>query len=390
MTKKEVADEKVKNRKSRIPEFLSKLKKEIIIIGVLIATIIIGGALCFRTITAKNKIISIAQEKKQIIEDEISRLAAIENGMKEIITEEANYLQIISGTATEENIENAAILYKTKTSSLIDKIAKKITPEDYTKFDPNLLMNYARHLDMKGDTGNAKKVFEYVIEKTKDSTTLSNAYRSLANIHAINTSPHFSQRMTRKYRAKDIAIAKAAPQNDLRYLKLIDLYEIWALDEYTNLKNVSNGNKLLDTAIYCIGRLSDYSPLKAETEKRIRATYNFYNDVLIPENTTGKYKYYINNQGVGDAIITINDSLNSIQVDYTTEGKLVGQLKGTGGFVDYNLLKFEVEIESYSDVFKTQKKSSGNIELEAKKGKLLDGTLNEYGEKPVGVKLVKQ
>jgi len=391
MIEKEVKKKEIKTKEEHTPGWFSKITKETAIIGGLIILIIVGSFVAFQIIAKKNEIIRIAEEEKQVIEDERVRIEFIKNSIRELVDSEEEHLHLMASTTADLAAkQNADLLYKTKSASLIAEIDKKITREDYAKFAPNLLMNYARHLEMNGDLEKAKDFFEYVIKNTEDDLTLSYAYRSLAELHAQSNSPFFSAERSRDYRNRDIAVAKTAPQGDLRYLKLIDLYEAWAIDEYTDLKNVQNGNKLMDTAIYCIGKLPDYSPLKAEVNQRIRATYSFYNDILIPENSTGDYKFYINNQGIGEAFITINEQLGAIRIDYSSEGKLVGQLNGTGGFVDFETLKFEVKTESYSDVFKTQKSTSGTLELKTKKGKLLDGFLNEYGEKPVAIKLAKQ
>ena len=371
--------------------FFSKIKKEVYIIIFLLICLIGGTVIAYQTITTKNKIIQDFEEKEQIAEDERTRIADIKSNMELLVDEETKFLQVSSSAiANSATKENANLIYKSETVRLINRIGKKITKDDYKKFDENLLMNYARHLNMIGDEEKSKTLFEYIVNKSNDSITLAHSYRELAKIHAIPTSNNFNPDQSRYYRQKDIAIAKAAPKLDARYLKLIDLYELWAKDEYTHLKNPENGNQLIDTALYCIGRLPDYSPQKKEIVKRIRSTYSFYNDILIEENTTGIYKFYINNQGYGDANITVNESQGSIKIDYITEGKLVGQLKGSGGFIDFGLLKFDVQIENYSDVYKTKKTSSGNIELTSKKGKILDGFLNEYGKKPLPIKLVKQ
>lgn len=391
MIQKEVTNKETTNKKKNTPNWFSKIKKEMIIIGFLIILIIVGTIISFRIISEKNEIIRVAQEEKQIVEDERARIAFIKDAIAELVEKEEEHLHLTaSTTADQATKQNADLLYKTNSASLINQVNEKLTPEDYHKFDENSLMNYARHLEMNGDSDKAKTLLEYVIKETEDNLTLSYAYRSLASLYAQNSSPFFSAERSRDYREKDIAIAKAAPQGDLRYLKLIDLYEAWAIDEYTQLKNIENGNKLMDTAFYCINRLPDYSPLKADVDKRVRSTYNFYNNILIPENITGNYRYYVNNQGIGDAFITINESQGSIRIDYNSEGKLVGQLNGTGGFVDFETLKFEVQTESYSNVFKTQKSTTGTLELKTQKGKLLDGVLNEYGKKPVTVKLAKQ
>jgi len=389
MDKKEVIKKEVKNIKKSSSKRFSRIKE--IIIGILIIVIIAGSVIANNIISKKNEIIRIAEEEKQIIENERERIAFIKEAINELIKGEEEHLRLAaSTTANQSTKQKARVLYKTKSASLIDLINKKITPKDYQKFDPNLLMNYGRHLEMNGNLEKAKEFFEYVITEGKDDLTLSYAYRSLAGLHAQSTSPFFSAVRSRDYRKKDIAIAKKTPQGDTRYLKLIDLYEAWAIDEYTHLKNIDNGNKLMDTAIYCINRLPDYIPLKTEVSQRIRATYSFYNNILIPENSTGDYKFYINNQGVGEAFISVNETQVTIRIDYIAEGKLVGQLNGTGSFVDFETLKFEVKTESYSTVFKTQKSTTGTLELKTKKGKLLDGFLNEYGKQPVAVKLAKQ
>ncbi|NAS32457.1 hypothetical protein GTQ40_15845 [Flavobacteriaceae bacterium R38] len=391
MIQKEVTNKKATNEKKNNSNWFSKIKKEVIIIGFLIIIIIAGAIISFQTISEKNEIIRVAQEEKQIIEDERARIAFIKDAIAQLVEKEQEHLHLIASTTADQvTKQNANLLYKTNSANLIDQVNEKLTPEDYHKFDGNSLMNYARHLEMNGDSDKAKTLLEYVIKETEDDLTLSYAYRSLATLYAQNNSSFFSAERSRDYRKREIAIAKDAPQGDLRYLKLIDLYETWAIDEYTHLKNIENGNKLMDTAFYCINRLPDYSPLKADVDKRVRSTYNFYNNILIPENITGNYRYYVNNQGIGDAFITINESQGSIRIDYNSEGKLVGQLNGTGGFVDFETLKFEVQTESYSSVFKTQKNTTGTLELKTQKGKLLDGILNEYGKKPVAVKLAKQ
>ena len=383
--------EETTSGKKKNDVFLKRLKIEWFVIAILLLLIIIGGIYSYRTIAAKDKIIKEAEEAARIVEDERVRLASIKTSMERMIEEEADYLQLTSSnTADQTTKDNASLLYKTKSAGLIEEVETKFKQEDYSKFDANLLMNYARHLDMTGNTKKAKELLEYIIGTAKDSITLSYSYGTLANIHSVNGSSYFSPTLSRKYRERIINIAKAAPTGDLRYLKLIDLYEKAAIVEYANFKNKERADKLIDTALFCIGKLPDYSPLKADISQRIRSTYNFYNDILIPENITGNYKFYIDNKGVGDAYITINENQGSIRIDYVSEGKLIGQLNGTGGFVDYGTLKFEVQTESYSNVFNTKKSTSGTLELGSKKGKLLDGVLNEYGKKPVSVKLAKQ
>ncbi|NER15289.1 hypothetical protein GWK08_17670 [Leptobacterium flavescens] len=391
MAKEEIPAEEVKQTEKPEQQLKSRIKKERIIYGSIIGLLLIGCIVSLNVISSKNKFIKETEEKQKIIEDERVRLASIRNAIEEMIQEEAQYLQVSSSSAADlATKQNASLLYKTKSSSLIDGIKTKFTEEDLDAFDPNLLMNYARHLDMTGEPGEAKKILEYVIGKAKDSITLAYSFRSLANIHVIPSSDHFSPDLSRKYHQQDIDIAKAAPTGNERYINLINLYESWAIDEYTHLKNKENGNKLIDTAVFCINKLPDYEPVKAELAERIQSTYSFYNDILIPANTSGDYKFYINNKGVGDAFISMNSKDGSIRIDYLSEGTLVGQLTGNGGYVDHNLLKFDVQIESFSNVFNKKKNSSGTLELQTKEGKLLDGNLYEYGKKPVPVKLAKQ
>ncbi|WP_340075631.1 hypothetical protein [Leptobacterium sp. I13] len=334
-----------------------------------------------------------AKERKlaAIKKTEEERIATIKKAIERMLQEEVNYLQVASSNNSDYVAkQNAALIYRTRTNRLLEEINTQITTEDLSNIDPNLLMDYARHLDKSGDVKQAEVLYQQIVNTSKDTTLMTYAMRSLAKLYADNSSSLFNESLSRDFRKKNIQIVKE-DKNLTRYLHMAELYELWAMDEYTQFKDLEMGNKVIDTAFYCVDKLPDYNKQKQAIHKRLIEAYNFHNNVLIPENTTGDYKFYIENVGAGNAYITITSAQEaSITIDYLDEGKLIGRLKGTGSYIDLNTLKFDVRTESYSAVFKSSKSTSGTLELTAKEGKQFTGSLNEYGEKTTAVRLVKQ
>ena len=191
------------------------------------------------------------------------------------------------------------------------------------------MINYGRFLYNSGKHVESKDAFEQVLKKATDSLTIGIAYRSLASIFA-NPSYHNSDSaISRSYRKKDIHLAESFNgETESDYLSRS--YELWALDEYYHMKNLDEGNRLIDSSKFYIQQFSDINLNKTVVENRLNETYNFYNDILIPSKIVGEYSFYSSDKKNGRAYISTSSSGSSINIDFIKKGKLHGRLSGNG------------------------------------------------------------
>lgn len=326
------------------------------------------------------------KEKKQ---SETAKISSIKEAVTDLVNEEEKFMQITSNQYSDVASKNSAFMsYQAKTSYLLDKISNNLNDENIDELEPNLLINYGRFLYNSAKYEESRSAFEQVVKKSTDSLTIGISYRSLANIFA-NPSYHSSDSIiSRTYRQKDIRIAESF-NGETKSDYLSRSYELWALDEYYHLKNLDEGNRLIDSARFYIQQFPDINMNKSVVENRLNETYNFYNNILIPTKIAGEYNFYSSDKKHGRAYITTNSFGSSINIDFISEGKLYGRLNGNGNVISLNDLKYEVRIELV-DEFNRSNYFGGTLNLSTSKNQQLVGYLYEFGKRPVKYYLTKQ
>ncbi|WP_340063495.1 hypothetical protein [Ascidiimonas aurantiaca] len=319
-----------------------------------------------------------------------ARLDSVRMHITTLINEEKIYKQVaFHPEALEAETANAMLIFKTNARVLLDRVYTLASPEELLNLEPDVLIHIARNREMLNEKEEAAQLFEHVLANTEAAEIKVHALNSLKRIYMERSSPVFNPGKAREYTVAHLQLAKA-DQSKNRYIHLARLYERWALNEYTLGKTASFGNKVLDSAFYCVNKLPDYRREKDSLKKRYANIYNFHNQILTASNITGVYKFYINNVGMGEGHLTLDGEKIIVRIDYLENERLVGQITGAGLFIDDRFLKFEVELKSYSDVFKAFRDSKGTLELKTENNFILNGFLYEFGKDPVGMKLVKK
>lgn len=322
-------------------------------------------------------------DKRQtaIIEKNSSRLNSVKESIAKLIEEEEKLMQISSSQYTDISTKNSAYAsYQSKSGYLIDKISRMIDTVNINLLEPNLLLNYGRFLYNYGKFEESAKTFQKVIELSNDSTTTGVGYRSLANIYANPSYNKSNPSRSRELRKADIRIANnLAGERKSDYLSRS--YELWALDEYYLLHNIQYGNKLIDSAKYYVQLFPDVNINKTVILNRLTETYNYYNNILVPSQISGEYKFYSSNGKQGNAYISSNSIGSSININYIKNNKLYGRLSGNGSPINLNKLRFDVNIEIV-EIINKPNYYQGSLNLQTQKGKMLTGYLFEYGKEP--------
>ena len=365
-------------------KFLDEKKKKWYKSPSLILSVIAFGSSLFFSI---NSILeSNEKEKKQ---SESAKITSIKEAVSALVNEEEKLMQITSNQYNDVASKNSAFMsFQAKTSYLLDKISNNLNESNIDKLEPNLLINYGRFLYNSGKYVKSKNAFEHAIKKSTDSLTIGVAYRSLANIFANPSYYNSDPTQSRKYRQMDIQIAESY-NGETKSDYLSRSYELWALDEYYYLKNVNEGNRLIDSAKSYIQKFPDMNQSKTVILNRLNETYNFYNKILIPSKIAGEYNFYSSNKKQGRAYISTNSFGSSINIDFIKNGRLYGRLSGNGNIISLNDLKYEVRIELVDE----NNRSSyfgGTLNLSASKNLQLVGYLYEFGKKPVKYYLTKK
>lgn len=334
----------------------------------------------------------IKQQKEKSEQNITSKTSLIKQTVENLIEEEKSYLQISSNPNNIADVKtNAGISFQQKISALLDKIVR-IDNTIYRKIEPNILINYARYLTMRGqyeESLNALKTASVISDSTKDDYTKSVILRSLANIYANPSYNKSDSLLSRDLRTKDINLWHNS-FGDSKWINSSSSFELWALDEYFLLKNINKGNMCIDSALFYINKLPDNNLNKQITLNRLKDTYNFYNKILIQSNIGGEYHIYSNDGYNGEAYITSNLGGLFIKIEfYGKGGKLLSQYKGSGNFSNYDKLKFDVDKEIYNSFLNSLNFGKGVISLTSLKGKKLSGYFYEYNNNPVHYTLFK-
>jgi len=319
-----------------------------------------------------------------------ARLDSVRMHINTLINEEKIYKQVaFHPEALEGEAENALLIFKTNARVLLQRIDTQVSPEELLNIAPDMLVHIARNREVLNEKEETAQLFEHVLANTEAPEIKTYALNSLKRMYTERSSPVFNSAKAREYTVAHLQMAKA-DQGENRYVHLARLYERWALNEYALGKTANFGNKVLDSAFYCVNKLPDYRREKDSLQKRYANIYNFHNQILTSSNITGTYKFYINNVGMGEGHLTLDGEQVTVRIDYLENERLVGQITGNGLFTNDRSLKFEVDLKSYSDVFKAFRDSKGTLELKTENNFILNGFLYEFGKDPVGMKLLKK
>lgn len=334
--------------------------------------------------------INSVRDKKQseIIQKESFTLNTVKESIAKLIEEEEKFMQISSNQYADISTKNSAYAsYQSKLSYLMDKISRMINTENINLLEPNLLLNYGRFLYNSGKFQESANIFQKVIELSQDSITNGICFRSLANIYAnpsYNKSNPFKSRELRK---EDIRIANNL-DGERKSDYLSRSFELWAIDEYYFLNNIKDGNRLIDSAKYYAQLFPDLNTNKIVILNRLTEIYNFYNNILVPSQISGEYKFSSSDGKQGNAYISTNTFGSSVNIDFIKNNKLSGRLSGNGNLINIKDIRFDVRIEVV-DMFNKSNYNSGSLNLQTQKGKKLTGYLYEFGKEPVKYYLTK-
>lgn len=347
--------------------------------SLILSIIALFSSLLFSVISTLNQ-----QEEKQS-----SIIEGIKESISELVNEEEKLLQISSNQQTDQASKNSAFMsFQAKSGYLIDKISKSINTKNIDKLEPNLLVSYGRFLYNSSKYKLSKEIYEKIIQKTNDTSTIGICYRSLANIYANPSFSHFDSLKSRKYRKKDIELTKSY-KGEMKNDYLSRSYELWAIDEYYFLKNKEEGNRLIDSAKFYIRRFPDLNVNKMTIMNRLDETYNFYNDILVPSKISGEYILYCSDGKKGKGYISINSFGSKLSLDFLKNNKLHGRLSGNGNLINMNEVKYDVRLETV-DEFNNTIYSAGTLTLKTIKNQKLVGYLYEFNKKPIKYYLSKK
>jgi len=329
------------------------------------------------------------KQEKELIQKESSKLISIIESINSLMNEEEKLMQITSSQYSDNTAKNNAYLsFGSKSGYLLDKISTSIDTININKLEPNLLLNYGRFLSNNGKYKESNIIYNKVIEKSKDSLTLGISYRSLANISANQSYTNSDSLKSREYRKKDIKLAETF-SGEAQNNYLSRSFELWALDEYYLLKNIKEGNRLIDSAKFYVNQFPDMNQNKSINLNRLNEIYNFYNNILIPSKMAGEYDFYSNDGRQGRVYISTNSNGSNINIDFIKNDKLYGRLSGIGNLINLNELKYTVQIELVND-FNQSRIFGGTLNLKTAKNQKLIGYLYEFGKKPVKYYLTKK
>ncbi|XLS30138.1 hypothetical protein ACJD0Z_04760 [Flavobacteriaceae bacterium M23B6Z8] len=363
-------------------------KKQLALIIVSIASLVLSICAIFISLNRQEEPKeTIVEKTPEAIKQE--KLDSVANIIHTILDKERIYQSVaFHPLATKTEAANAALNFRTEVVKGLSLIADLVSEEELASLNDELLMQFAKFENEYGEKSRAAKTYEYIIEVSDQLVLKEQAIDQLAVIYADRSSLLFNPEKVRVLQ-KQILNREKKKQSKDRYERLSTLYEDWAKTEYIQLRDQDYGNKVLDSAFYCVRRLPDYLIYKDSLLQRLTAIYNYHNNVLTPDNIPGNYKFYVNNVGAGTATIASSNDVLSIRIDYLDNEKLMGQITGSGKFLDKETMVFDISLKSYSDKFESFRDGKGTLELKTAANYLLKGTLKEFGKDPVELRLLK-
>lgn len=351
--------------------------------SLIISLIALSSSIIFSLITLVDTMSSKKEETTK------GQIAIIKSSIEKMLTEEQAYNQQISNQYADQQAKNNAWMHLTTNLSVLsEQIQKNNINEHINQIEPNLLINYGKLLYMNSNFDLALDIIHNTLANTTDSLTKSFGYKWLGRIYSDRRNFKFDSIASRKYRLLDIKIGRLQ-EGENKYGFLSTSYEYWALDEYNNIKNITFGNALIDSAKYYIQQISNNQE-KEFALNRLQETYNFYNDVITSYNIVGEYN--LTSEDGKKGIAFINKSFNgySLEFEHFENSKLTLKLTGDGKFSGQNSLRFEVETEEYSEDELFPDRSEGILRLTTEKNKILRGELSMYNKAPVTYTIVKR
>ena len=346
-----------------------------------------GVAIFISTQKNKDPEPTVIEKTPEVLQKE--KLDSVSKLITQTIEKEQLYQNVFyHPQATKTDITNAKINYKTQVAYALSIINKLLKKDEIVLLNSKMLIQYAKLENEHGDRKNAVDAYEHILKNSDHLIFKNLAVNDLALIYTDKSTLLYNPGKVRKFKKQIINTEKKFPSKD-RYIRLAELYEEWAETECTVLNNSSYGNKVLDSAFYCVNKLPDYSPFKDSLLIRLKAMYKYHNHILSEKTVAGSYKFYENNVGKGVAKIAFNNNLFSIQIDYLENEKLMGQIKGTGNFTDPELLVFDVSFTSYSEKFETFKNGKGVVELKTEPNFSLKGDYKKFGDETIAIRLLK-
>jgi hypothetical protein len=352
-----------------------------------VSLLLSGTAIFLSTQKEKESENKVIRKTPEILQKE--RLDSVSKIIASTIEKERIYQSAaFHPLASETTVANARLNYQTEVAYALSSIKNLLKWDELMLMNSEMIIQYAKLENEYGDRKKAAKAYEYILENSDPLIFKNEAISRLAIIYADRSSLLYNPEKARSFQKKILTVEKKYPSKD-RYERLAKLYEEWAKTEFIQFKDQEYGNKVLDSAFYCIRKLPDYIAYKDSLLQRLEAIYKYHNNILTLKTIAGDYKYYVNNVGTGTAKIAIVKDHLSLRIDYLEGNKLIGQAKGIGNFTDPELMIFDVTLKSYSDKFDSFRGSMGVIELKTEPNFLLKGTLKEFGEEAAELRLLK-
>ncbi|WP_340202152.1 hypothetical protein [Ascidiimonas sp. W6] len=352
------------------------------------ASLIMSGTAIFLSLQKDKKPTQEVIEKSpDVLKQE--RLDSVAFLINQLVEKESTYQMVaFHPMATKGESANASLNFRTQVVSLLSKITTLASEEELALLNDELLIQFAKFENEYGDKELAVKTFEYLLTRSNNLILKEQALSQLSVLYADRTSLLFNPTKVRVLQKNILAKEKKQQSKD-RYERLANLYEEWAKTEYIQLRDTPYGNKVLDSAFYCVGKLPDYLSYKDSLLRRLTSIYNYHNDIITSKTISGDYKFYVNNLGMGTANIAVIQDEITIRINYLENDKLVGQIKGVGVFTDPEMIIFDVTLKSYSEKFETFRDGIGTLELITAPNFLLKGSLKEFGKDAVELRLLK-
>jgi len=345
--------------------------------SILISTVALMASLFFSIISLKTQY----EEKREASFNE--KVSNIEENIEKLIEEEKYFASFLTNENLNDNTKYYnEILWNAKSNLLLDKISKDYNEQTAILIDPNLLLQFGRNLQMTGRNELAKDVFHKALDSSKDYTTKLVAYRFLAQIYAIPSDFQDSVK-SRDFRRQDIQTAKNKLHGEFAWQSISRSFELWAIDEFTLLKNYKYGNMLIDSALYYNSLFSDLNNQKQINQERLASMLIFnsnrFSKSLFKENWIAEL---ISDGITGEAKITKNSNGIYLNINFFENMVLTKKYSGNGYFSSNDEMIFDVTKAYLGSSFgnKDLKKDYGVLKFKFNNKSFASGYYFQFGE----------
>lgn len=338
--------------------------------------------------TASASLYTINFNKETKIETAYNnRIASIKSSISELKQFEKEFIKEVGSANIDPNSKSIiTAIYYSKINEVVDDILSKMNKSVIEKIEASTLNDFARYLQLIGNTKEAVKINLTALSKCRDKYTIVTIKRSLGNLFSIPGKLQDIQK-SRKYRNEALVLTRSY-SGEYAIENIMSSFELWANDEYYNFKQKHFANSLIDSAIFYANKLQDYNMKKYENIKRLKSTKNFYNDKLNINFIYGGWDVFKNKKKIGRAIIINLGNGFYIDIDLIKNDSLENKIFGNGYFNGDDKMKFSVTsnfiIQVPINIYEKQKipqQRFATMNLIIKNKNNIDVRYSELGEK---------